>query len=166
MIGAMHASPFGERRRAGFDPVLVRRIALVWMLGCALLLIVNAGAIWDRRFPDPDDALRLLQVRDLLAGQSWFDLHQYRIDAPRSVPMHWSRLVDLPLLIVIGLLTPLVGSAAAELTAMIVVPLVTLGCVLLLIGRLAWKLADEEIAGLAALTRLMAVPVIQQLRQP
>jgi len=160
MIGAQ----FGERRRAGFDPVMVRRIALVWALGCALLLIVNAGAIWDRRFPDPDDALRLLQVRDLLAGQSWFDLHQYRIDAPRGVPMHWSRLVDLPLLAVIGLLTPLIGSSAAELTAMIVVPLVTLGCVLLLVGRLAWKLADEEIAGLAALTCLMAVPVIHQLR--
>ena len=160
MIGAM----LHERRRAGFDPVMVRRIALVWMLGCALLLIVNAGAIWERRFPDPDDALRLLQVRDLLAGQSWFDLHQYRIDAPRGVPMHWSRLVDLPLVLVIGLLTPLIGSGAAELAAMIVVPLVTLACVLLLIGRLAWKLADEEIAGLAALTCLMAVPVIQQLR--
>ncbi len=160
----MIGSQLGERRRAGFDPVMVRRIALVWVLGCALLLIINAGAIWDRRLPGPDDALRLLQVRDLLAGQSWFDLHQYRIDAPGGVPMHGSRLVDLPLLAVIGLLTPVIGSAAAELTAMIVVPLMTLGCVLLLVGRLAWKLADEEIAGLAALTCLMAVPVIHQMR--
>jgi len=160
----MNGAGSGERRRAGLDPGVVRRIALVWLLGCALVLIINAGAIWDRRLPDPDDALRLLQVRDLLAGQSWFDLHQYRIDAPDGVPMHWSRLVDLPLLLVIGLLTPLVGSSAAELTAMIVVPLATLTCVLLLVARLAWKLADEEIAWLAALTCLVAVPVVQQLR--
>lgn len=154
----------GDRRRGGFDPVMVRRIALVWLLGCALLLIVNAGAIWERRFPDPDDAMRLLQVRDLLAGQSWFDLHQYRVDAPQGVAMHWSRLVDVPLLLIIAALTPIVGGSAAELTAMVTVPLVTLGCVLLLVGRLGWKLADEEIAGFAGLTCLMAVPVVQQLR--
>ena len=154
----------GERRRVGLDPVMARRIGLVWLLGCALLLIVNAAAIWERRFPDPDDALRLLQVRDLLGGQGWFDLHQYRIDAPQGVAMHWSRLVDLPLLLIIGALSPLLGSASAETVALVAVPLATLGLVLLLIGRLAWKLADEEIAGLAALTCLMAVPVVQQLR--
>src|ERR1700751_5814482 len=29
-----------------------------------------------------DDAMRLVEVRDLLAGQSWFDLTQHRLDPP------------------------------------------------------------------------------------
>jgi hypothetical protein len=43
-------------------------------------------------------------VRDLLAGQPWFDLHQYRMDPPEGALMHWSRLIDAPVaaLIVAG----------------------------------------------------------------
>src|SRR5690349_7387974 len=44
-----------------------------------------------------DDAMRLVEVRDLLAGQSWFDLVQHRLDPPAGSPMHWSRLIDAPL---------------------------------------------------------------------
>ena len=44
-----------------------------------------------------DDAMRLVEVRDLLAGQGWFDLTQYRLSPPGGVAMHWSRLVDVPL---------------------------------------------------------------------
>jgi hypothetical protein len=31
-----------------------------------------------------DDAMRLVEVRDLLAGQSWFDLTQHRLDPPQG----------------------------------------------------------------------------------
>ena len=44
-----------------------------------------------------DDAMRLAGVRDLLAGQSWFDLTQHRLDPPQGSPMHWSRLIDAPI---------------------------------------------------------------------
>ncbi len=43
---------------------------------------------------DNDDIMRFLSVRDLLAGQSWFDNTQYRILPPEGLPMHWSRYVD------------------------------------------------------------------------
>ncbi len=51
-----------------------------------------------------DDAMRLVQVRDLLNGQGWFDLVQRRLDMPNATPMHWSRLVDLPLAAVMAVL--------------------------------------------------------------
>ena len=31
---------------------------------------------------DPDSTMRLVQVRDLLAGQGWFDLVQHRLAPP------------------------------------------------------------------------------------
>ncbi|MYM55437.1 hypothetical protein [Thalassovita mangrovi] len=47
--------------------------------------------------PDNDDAMRLVQVQDLLAGQGWFDMVQHRAMPPDGLSLHWSRLVDLPL---------------------------------------------------------------------
>jgi hypothetical protein len=44
-----------------------------------------------------DDALHLVQVRDLLAGQNWFDLVQHRLQPPLGLDMHWSRLIDAPM---------------------------------------------------------------------
>jgi hypothetical protein len=46
---------------------------------------------------DPDSLMRLVQVRDLLAGQGWFDLVQHRLAPPDGLLMHWSRLIDAPL---------------------------------------------------------------------
>lgn len=46
---------------------------------------------------DADSVLRLVMVRDLLAGQGWFDLHQYRMGiGENGTLMHWSRLIDGP----------------------------------------------------------------------
>ena len=46
---------------------------------------------------DNDSLLRLVEIRDLLGGQGWFDLHQYRMGPPGGFVMHWSRLVDAPI---------------------------------------------------------------------
>ncbi|TIR63053.1 MAG: GtrA family protein, partial [Mesorhizobium sp.] len=66
---------------------------------CATLLVLGLNAI--SGFPtiadlgaDNDSMLRLVEVRDLLAGQGWFDLHQYRMGLTGGFVMHWSRLVD------------------------------------------------------------------------
>jgi hypothetical protein len=69
--------------------------------------------------------MRLQQVRDWLAGQSWFDVTQYRVDPPHGLPMHWSRLLDVPLAAVILLVRPFAGQPAGELAACIVVPFFT-----------------------------------------
>lgn len=126
-----------------------RAIFLTWLGLCAVLLLIARGKIAERGFPGPDDALRLVQLRDLLAGQSWLDLHQYRIDAPDGVLMHWSRLVDAPLWLSMKALTPILGQAQAELVTMVAIPLLVLGLILVAVGRLAWRLFDVQTAVLA-----------------
>ncbi|ANY19174.1 hypothetical protein A6F68_00643 [Tsuneonella dongtanensis] len=158
-------SIFVERRRPAFTPDLLLRVVLAWAMISALLLVTNLAAILAYRFPDPDDTLRLIQVRDLIAGQSWFDVTQYRIDAANGgVAMHWSRLVDLPIAALILLLKGMVGPDAAEMTALIAIPLLTFGVALLLAGRIAWRLLGDEAAGFACLAMALSVPVIEQLR--
>lgn len=126
-------------------------LALAWAAVCLILLATGAGRILAGRFPDPDDVMRLVQLRDLLAGQGWFDVTQYRIDPPTGVAMHWSRLVDVPLLIVVTLFEPLVGQAAAEMIALVIVPFLTFAVVAAAIGRLAWRLLGARAAIFAVL---------------
>lgn len=67
-----------------------------------------------------DDAMRLVEVRDLLAGQSWYDLVQHRMNPPDGLPMHWSRLIDLPIALILGGLRLVVSEQlATELTVTI-----------------------------------------------
>lgn len=153
-----------ERRRAAFPAEFLSRVGLAWAVVCVLLVLVNWSAITERRFPDPDDIMRLVQVRDVLAGQSWFDLTQYRVDvANGGVAMHWSRLVDIPLLLAIAAMTPLVGAATAETAALIAVPFLTLGIVMLLAARIAWRLMGDEEATLTSLVVALSIPVLFQL---
>lgn len=153
----------GDRRlRTNEHPT--RRILAMWVLLCAIFLVVGMKGLLSGRFPDPDDALRLVQVRDLVAGQSWFDVTQYRIAPSEGSPMHWSRLVDIPLALIIAVLTPLLGQAPAETTALIAVPLLTLLAILLAIGRLAWRLFDVHVAGLACLACGLLAPLVFQLQ--
>jgi len=158
-------APILDRRRPAFAAALFTRAGLAWAVICALLLVTDFNAIAASRFPDPDDIMRLLQVQDLLAGQSWFDVTQYRVDAVSGgVPMHWSRLVDIPLAAVIAVLSLFMNSAAAQAAAAVIVPLVTLGCALLLAGRIAWRLIGEEAAGFACLAMALSVPLISHMR--
>jgi hypothetical protein len=61
--------------------------------------VVVAGSLTPLMFvgQDPDNLMRLVSVRDLVAGQNWFDLVQYRMDPPQGSLMHWSRLIDAPI---------------------------------------------------------------------
>ena len=153
-----------ERRRAAFPLAFLAKAGLAWVLVSAFLVAVNWGGISSLHFSDPDDVLRLIQIRDLLGGQSWFDVTQYRVDSANGgVAMHWSRLVDIPLAIVILVMTPLVGTAMAEMIAIVMVPLVTLGCVMLLASRIAWRLWGDEEAILTALVIVISIPVLFQL---
>ncbi|MER9753421.1 GtrA family protein [Mesorhizobium sp. M0166] len=96
------------------------------LLATLLALAVNAFA----GFPeltnaggDNDNLLRLVEVRDMLAGQGWFDLHQYRMGLEGGFVMHWSRLVDAPIAAVIIVVSALTGSAAlAENVAQVLWP--------------------------------------------
>lgn len=154
-----------ERRRPAIDTELFARVLLAFALVAVLALVTNFPAIAEMRFPDPDDTLRLQQVRDLIAGQGWFDVTQYRVDAAEGgVPMHWSRLVDLPIAGTVLLLRPLFGQPTAEMAALIIVPLLTFGIAIFLAGRIAWRLLNAESTTFACLALALSVPVVSQLR--
>lgn len=92
---------------------------VLWLIVALAFVTIDAPRdIWltisQLRVPDTDDAMRLAGVRDLVAGQSWFDNVQHRFLSPGAVPSHWSRLVDAPLAGLILVLTPLVGQSLAE----------------------------------------------------
>ncbi len=136
-------------------------IAIGWTLAAVLLLAMSAGAIGEWRFPDPDDAMRLMEVRDLAAGQSWWDVSQHRL---AGGDLHWSRLVDLPLAAVLLLTRPLLGQAGAETAALIAVPLLTMAAMFALVAVLTRRVAGEEPARLAVLIAPLSVPLLYQMR--
>lgn len=136
----------------------------IWIAICAVLIIVSFEQIASGIGWGPDDQLRQVQLRDWLAGQSWFDTTQYRIGEPDSQPMHWPRLIELPLALAVLLLGPLVGPAAAETAAMTIVPLIALGIAMALVAKITGQLFDRKVALLSAALTATAVPVIAQLR--
>lgn len=75
---------------------------------------------------DNDDVMRLVQVRDLMAGQGWFDMTQYRLGLEGGTRMHWSRLIDVPLANMIGLFSLFTDIPTAEALALFVWPLALL----------------------------------------
>ena len=87
----------GER-----DGVQVRFDAKIALLFLIVPVCLVASSILQGSFgqigPDSDDVMRLVQIKDLLNGQDWFDLHQYRMGPDGGTLMHWSRLADLPII--------------------------------------------------------------------
>lgn len=99
---------------------------------------------------DNDSLLRLVEVRDLISGQGWFDLAQYRMGPDGGFVMHWSRLIDAPIAGIILLATALgSGTAAAETAAKIAWPMLLL-CLAVFFTTRAAKRYGGEIAGLPA----------------
>lgn len=111
---SLAASGDAPQRRSLLDsPVLPWALAaygVITLYGTGDL----TAALHTLHLGDTDDAMRLVEVRDLVAGQSWFDLVEHRFLPPAGVASHWSRLVDAPLAAAIAALTPLIGSSLAE----------------------------------------------------
>ncbi|SDM85563.1 hypothetical protein SAMN05216360_10445 [Methylobacterium phyllostachyos] len=110
----------------------VKPRTVLWVLaGLCCATMVPLADLWATihylRVPDTDDAMRLVEVRDLLAGQSWYDLIQHRFLAPAGVPSHWSRLIDAPIAGLILALTPLAGRTVAEGLAAALWPVLLFG---------------------------------------
>lgn len=80
----------------------------------ALCLKAALGGTFGQIGADNDDMMRLLQVRDLLGGQSWFNVDQTRMGPGEGTVMHWSRIADLPILILIGVFDLILPYSTAE----------------------------------------------------
>lgn len=138
-------------------------LLMIWLLSCMLLLTSFRTAIAEWRMGDPDDQLRIVQIRDWMNGQSWWDIKQYRMNLPDGGPMHWSRLVDVPIAAMILLLRPLTGQMMAEQWAAAIVPLLTLGVALFFLAAMARRLFGNMAAVLVSVLLLTIMPAISQL---
>ncbi len=110
---------------------------LIWVIALFAFLWMKWPEINAFLLADTDDNMRIVQVRDWIAGQGWYDLRQYRLSPPVGADMHWSRIVDIPLAAIIVILTPFFGTVAAETAAVSLAPMLPLAIVFIALGSVA-----------------------------
>jgi len=121
------------------------KIILMFWLAISAIFIIRtfaSGSVMPL-IGDSDDAMRLVVVQDFLAGQDWYDKTQYRLNTPFGAPIHWSRLVDLPIAGLILLFTPFFGDMAITLAAW-VWPLLLLLALLFLSAKITTFLVGPQ----------------------
>lgn len=69
-----------------------------------------------------DDYMRFVQVFQFLDGGGWYNFVIHRLNPPDGTPLHWSRLPDLPLALIVGGLEGSVGRLQAAAIAATIVP--------------------------------------------
>ena len=94
----------------------------------AVTVIASAGLILQysriaTTLGDPDDAMRLVLVRDLMAGRGWYDQLVTRLQPPVGTYMHWSRLLDAALAGMIWTFRLVLAPPAAETAVRLFWPL-------------------------------------------
>ena len=149
-----------------------RRFRLsAWMLGWVLavgVLLAGYGVSALRQdFVEPDNAMRLVEVRDFIAGQAWFDTTEARLNPPAGTPMHWARWIDAAIAAPIVLLKPLIGQREAEVATGFIWPLGLLALFMMLVVRVCGEIgardglrAETSIAG--ALVAALAFPTLDK----
>src|SRR5579872_437599 len=134
---ATHAAP--KPHRVAHPAIVIPLLFLAASVVSALPVI--KGGIFDSL--STDDAMRLVEMRDLIGGQGWFDLFQHRMDPPGGLSMHWSRLIDAPLAALILLLKPLLGIRGAEAATLYFWPALLFAIALALIAAIARQMSNS-----------------------
>jgi hypothetical protein len=135
-------------------------LTLWTLLAVALLAALEIAGGFGRleqNLGDVDDALRLVQVREFLAGAPWQDPVLARLGGPEGFLSHWSRLIDLPLALLISGLSLIVAPATAELWVRAVWPFLVLTPLMLVVAHTC-KRRGGRLAGLLALGLAVACP--------
>ncbi len=134
---------------------------LFWVATLFILIWMRWPQINAMLLVDTDDNTRLAQVRDWMAGQGWYDLRQYRLHPPMGADIHWSRFVDIPLALIIRVLTPLFGTASAETAAIAIAPVLPLSVVFLSMGAIARRTVAPLAWIISAAVLLSAAATLQ-----
>jgi hypothetical protein len=127
-----------------FPIILIVLLSLVQILGASgpETMLLELGN---------DSAMRLVSIRDLLAGQGWWDLNQYRLGPEGGFEMHWSRLVDAPMIAMIGLFDAIGLPGGGEYWLVVIWPLFWFAVGVLSIWRIAGLIGGQIAAFFAAL---------------
>jgi hypothetical protein len=150
-----------RKEQGGAYPKIL--ISLLFLAASVTLALpaIN-GSIFDAL--STDDAMRLVEVRDLIGGQGWFDLFQYRLDPP-GTSMHWSRVIDAPLAALILLLKPLLGMHGAEAVTLYFWPALLFAVALALIAAIAKQMSNNINPPIAAVAlAVLSLPALVHFR--
>lgn len=91
---------------------------------------------------DIDDHMRKRQIRDLLADGQWYDKSWPFVAMPEPYISPWSRLVDLPYVVIAKCLSPFIGMEQATNAAFRIWPLTMLLAFLLMCARLLHRVTE------------------------
>lgn len=115
-------------------------------------------------FGDPDDATRLTTVREFIAGAPWFDTTLPRFGAPEPLVSHWSRLIDLPLAVLMSLAGWAMSPENAELAVRYVWPMIWLVPLLFILARAAEAKGGRAAAMIALALAILSFAAVAQFR--
>jgi hypothetical protein len=138
-------------------------LLVAWAVAAGVLLADRWSEMGHRLF-DGDDAMRLVEVREFLAGRGWFDLHEFRLDPPTGYDTHWSRLIDAGLAGLFLAFRPFVAADLAEVLMRAVWPLLWLLAAMGAVAALAWRIAGRNAALVALVVCACALPAFQHFK--
>jgi hypothetical protein len=146
----------------------IERQGIIWIIWITVIVSqwgANSQKLLRGEVIGNDDFMRITQIRDWLGGQSWFDLHQYRLNPQDPLLSHWSRLPDLLIGGPIKLLTPLFGEKTAEMIVVVSYPSILFLILMYVLVSLALKLSKTASIPLAVgFMTALSIPTFVQYR--
>jgi hypothetical protein len=135
----MALSAASDRRRIWTFAAMEHVPLFVW---CALGVALFAALVfWFdparllTSLGDTDDATRLIEVRELMAGAHWHDMTLPRFGGAYPLVSHWSRLIDIPLAVLLSAFELVLPPTQAELVVRGLWPLLVLLAFVYLLAR-------------------------------
>jgi len=147
-------------------PERLKSSSFVVLLGLSWLVIVAqlVAEHWAETaytLSDMDDAMRLVQVREFLAGRGWFDLHEMRLGPPDGYDTHWSRLIDAGIAGLLLAFDRFTDAALAERLVRAIWPMLWLIPAMAGVSAIAWRIAGRAAVPLALLLTAVGLPAFQ-----
>jgi hypothetical protein len=138
-------------------------VPIALFLGAAWLIIVvqllaDHWAETGRTLGDMDDAMRLVELRGFIDGDSWFNLHEPRLGPPEGYDTHWSRLIDAGLAGLLWLFGLFTAPAMAERLMRVVWPMLWLLPTMAGATAIAWRIAGRDAAPIALVLTAVGLP--------
>lgn len=137
-----------------------------WVMATLAVITLRAATTMTSsfvdNFGDTDDAARLIQVREFMAGAPWFDTTTYKLGGEHGLLSHWSRLIDLPLALLTSLFGLFMPADAAEFATRLVWPTLVLLPMLWIVADAAHQRAGRVAAALALAFVILSPGAIYQ----
>lgn len=109
-----------------------------------------------------DDIMRLMSVRDWLAGQGWFDMSQHRLIPGEGVSLHWSRYVDAGIGAIVAAFSMVLPMATAEGVAAVLWPMILAVGLIGVVATSSRRLFSPAAGGIAALMVVCYPPLVME----